>query len=491
MNINGFNPDLAAQWKSQIGDVRAEDIKDVSFNAQTRSLTLSVNSGGEAREVSLAMPALDAPKAADESKIASMCAKLGAGNLMNLSPAQVETICKETTAEIKAVSDAVAAGGAPGVDTTGNSKSVLFDLYALMSLLVECGQKMRDAARDVRQAENEQVQASIQAQADKQYTAALTGLVASAVVCLVQVGLQAGNLARLSKGVDQQRVARNEAGVENAKSDLKMAELQAKESAAVKNYDSVAKKTSDAVKTKVEGRFNQFKEIKTDLENDFKAEQRLAENKLELGKLEEIQNGNLEKGVQPKELTQEQQTRKTELETKIAQDKEVIKGHDDRLARYRTGLKSELATIRDDPKATPAEKQYAEAYVTKEIAQNSTGEQLSADYMAAQGAFNQKSAMLQHSTVYLDGVQLESSSRIYGDMIMAVGNVAQGIISNIAEMKRAQATEMGAEQQVSQEMLDQAKDLFAQCQSLIDSVIQLMQAVLQAEVQSMRDAIQA
>ena len=99
--------------------------------------------------------------------------------------------------------------------------------------------------------------------------------------------------------------------------------------------------------------------------------------------------------------------------------------------------------------------------------------------------------MLQHSATYLKGVQLESSSRIYGDMIMAIGNVAQGCVSSMTEILKAEATEMGAEQQASQEMLDQAKDLFSQCQTLIDSVTQLMQAVLQAEVQSMRDAIQA
>ena len=41
------------------------------------------------------------------------------------------------------------------------------------------------------------------------------------------------------------------------------------------------------------------------------------------------------------------------------------------------------------------------------------------------------------------------------------------------------------------EMLDQTKDLFAQDQKVIDAVVQLMQAVLQAETTSIRDAIQA
>ena len=40
-------------------------------------------------------------------------------------------------------------------------------------------------------------------------------------------------------------------------------------------------------------------------------------------------------------------------------------------------------------------------------------------------------------------------------------------------------------------MLDQTKDLFSQEQKVIEQVIQLCQAVIQAESQSMRDAIQA
>jgi hypothetical protein len=164
---------------------------------------------------------------------------------------------------------------------------------------------------------------------------------------------------------------------------------------------------------------------------------------------------------------------------------------EDRQTLYRTQVKSELADIRNNPNSTQADIKYAEAYAANELAQNSTAEQIAGDLASAQANFNQTSNTLQHSATYLKGVQLESSSRIRGDMIMAFGNVAQGCISSITEAMKAKATEMGAEQQASQEMLDQAKDLFSQCQTLIDSVTQLMQAVLQAEVQSMRDAIQA
>ena len=73
----------------------------------------------------------------------------------------------------------------------------------------------------------------------------------------------------------------------------------------------------------------------------------------------------------------------------------------------------------------------------------------------------------------------------------SVGNVMQSTASNLASMRSAEATRTGAETKKQEEMLDQTKDLFSQEQKLIDQVVQLFAAVIQAESQSMRDAIQA
>ena len=74
---------------------------------------------------------------------------------------------------------------------------------------------------------------------------------------------------------------------------------------------------------------------------------------------------------------------------------------------------------------------------------------------------------------------------------VALGNMMQNVIQNVVAGVNAEATRRGAEQQKQQEMLDQTKDLFANAQQLMQSVIDLMQAVIAAESQSMRDAIQA
>lgn len=512
---------------SQESTTKIEGVK-VATDKDGVGLTFSVNEGGTVRSVELSMPMLDSPSEIDEGLIADFCAKIGDGSMLNLTDAQVKAFCDELSAQLKVLGESIDASGVSTIADSKSSQSVMFDIYALMALLVECGQKMRDAARDVRQAENVQVQKSIQNQADMQRTAALTGLICAVVVCTIQVGMQGFNLARLGKGVAQQGAARSEAGIENARADLKMAEMQAKPQDAQTNLQKVAAATDPAVKARVEGTFNDSATTKAAFVSNEALQQRINTNQTELDALTAIQNGqapvpnaqmsaqnqpgpaqnqqvpaqnqqgpaqNQQASAQNQEapkLTEAQQARMAELKSQIESDTRLSRMTlDERKSLFRTQVKAELADIRNNPNSTKAEIKYAEAYAANELAQNSTPQQLAGDLALAQSNFSQASSMLQHSTTYLKGVQLESTSRIYGDMIMAIGNVAQSCVSSMSQIIGAEATEEGAEQQKSQEMLDQAKDLFSQCQSLIDSVIQLMRAVLQAEVQSMRDAIQA
>ena len=76
------------------------------------------------------------------------------------------------------------------------------------------------------------------------------------------------------------------------------------------------------------------------------------------------------------------------------------------------------------------------------------------------------------------------------NIVASVGQVAQSLIQNSNAYMQAGITEKGAEQQKAQEELDQTKDLFSQAQELVNQIIKLMQAVIAAESQSMRDAIQ-
>lgn len=441
VNITGLE-NASLNWGNILNAVNSQesttkiDALNIGLDADKVGLTFTVNDGGTVRTVELSMPMLDSPASVDEGLIASFCAKLGDDSMLNLTDGQVKAFCDELTAQLRALGDSVSANGTSTIADSKASQAVLFDIYALMALLVDCGQKMRDAARDVRQAENVLVQKTFQNQADMQRTAALTGLVCSVAVCAIQVSMQAVNLGYQGKGFGKQMEAHKMSGLDSAKADLKMAEMQCKPQDAQANFDKIAQKTDPEVKARVEASFNDSQATKAAFDNP---------------------------------------------DMPLA----------DRKTLYRTQLKSELADIRNNPASTPEEIAYAEAYVAKELSQNSTPQQLAADLQDAQMNYNMANAVMQHDVGYMKGTHIETKARMFGDMIAAIGNVAQGCVSSMSQMISAEATEESAEQQKAQEMLDQAKDLFSQCQSLIDSVIQLMRAVLQAEVQSMRDAIHA
>ena len=274
INVSNLTNKINTDWSTELSNIKGTEATEATV-LNARGLTMSsVNGEGIVGSVATAQPQLDAPEAADESAIATLSAKLGTGNVYDLSPAQVETLCKEVKADLTAyaeqltarstastgdtssTSDSSASTSATSSTSASSTASVMFDIYALMALLVECGQKMRDAARDVRQAENEQVQTSIQNQADAQRTAAMTGLICGIAVCTIQVGLQAYNLSTQGKSFAKQMEAQKDSGVTAARNDLKLAEMQMKPQDAMANYGKVANATPQATRTTVEGTFN-------------------------------------------------------------------------------------------------------------------------------------------------------------------------------------------------------------------------------------------
>lgn len=65
-------------------------------------------------------------------------------------------------------------------------KPILFDIYALMDLMQEMAQKMRDSLRELRNLENQTIQANIRGQAAIQRSAAINSMIAGAVLCGIQ-----------------------------------------------------------------------------------------------------------------------------------------------------------------------------------------------------------------------------------------------------------------------------------------------------------------
>ncbi len=147
----------------------------------------------------------------------------------------------------------------------------------------------------------------------------------------------------------------------------------------------------------------------------------------------------------------------------------------------------------DAAKAARNDMRMARAFTESKLNEEgvTTAVERRADVAAAEDAVDKASQRLNNNTDYKKALhRIERYSGINA-VNTAIANMLQGMSQNISAMMNSEATRQGAEEKQEQEQLDQTKDLFTQAQSLIDSVIKLMQAVAAAESQSMRDAIQA
>ena len=356
----------AVSWESLLGAIQGAKTGETQGVGETRSVTFTTMVDGVATPVTVNIPDdLELPKEVDAAAIDSLCAKLSADTGLGLSEDQVKQIHDTLTKTLEEVS---AAAG----DTAATAKTVMFDIYKLMSLLVEVAQKQRDASREMRLAENAMVQHSIQSQADAQRTAALTGMIAGALCCTIQIIASTVALGKQGKAFKTELDTLETSGLNSAKQQL--------------NTD-VAK----------------LEQMQSDVM--FDADKR---------------------GGVP--LTPEaREAAITEMKTKIETDRAKV---------------NEAMGMR----------------------------QADASYLKARFAIQQGEA--------------------YNGMITAIGNTAQSFVSHLTQLQQAEATEMGAQQQKSMEELDQTKDLFNQAEELVNQVVQLMRAVISAETQSMRDAIQ-
>ena len=184
---------------------------------------------------------------------------------------------------------------------------------------------------------------------------------------------------------------------------------------------------------------------------------------------------------------------KTELSAAKSEYRASIKNAADAYAD-----KYEAAVAADGPNSKAAqtarnEMRMARAYAGSKLQEQgvSTAAEHRLDVAEATDAVDRATQRLNASADYRDALHnIEVFSGINA-INTAIGNMLQGMTQNITGMINAEATKKGAEQEQQKDQLDQVKDLFQQAQSLIDSVVQLMQAVAAAESQSMRDAIQA
>ena len=169
---------------SSIGDVQKADPVDGK-----QSFTITTNVNGEARTLTVSVPDdLEIPATVDQGTLEGLVDKLKAMDvgLTDEQVAQMKSAIAKLYADTQSALSSVAS------KSTGQ---VLFDLYALMALMIDVAQSQRDAAREMRTAENLAMQKAIQNQADDQRSAAMVGLLVGVTCGIISAGASLGLMA--------------------------------------------------------------------------------------------------------------------------------------------------------------------------------------------------------------------------------------------------------------------------------------------------------
>ena len=159
----------------------------------------------------------------------------------------------------------------------------------------------------------------------------------------------------------------------------------------------------------------------------------------------------------------------------------------------KTGSKADIKAAEAKLEKAQNQLTYARAYGNAKLMQPDLTDSKAhlADVEEARGRYLSAQQTRANSVDYINASNTITKAQAYNSLIAAIGGFGQNFVQNWSQLLNAEATKMGAQQKKSEEELDQTRDLFNQAEELVNNVVQLMNAVRQAELQSMRDAIQA
>ena len=598
IQVNSNSVDAMKMWETILSSVG--DVQKTTTPEGKDSLTVTIGEGEAARTVTMVPDDLELPATADSAALDSLVAKL-AGLGLEMTPDEIAAFKEAATQVYAAATKALA-------DVKASSKgNTMFDLYALMKLMVEVAQKQRDAQREMRNTENQLVQKAIQNQADQQRDAAWLGLVVGVTCGLISAGISLGMMIGQSSAASKQSDLANNAGLDASSTKVDMLKMADSQIHADQQLATIQNKVGGETSNRVLNEFNakvnggeagnlhaKFQEASSKLEQ---AKATLGAKEIQLEAVKAVHAEKVgaqntaqqqydakaaEVGLADKQAAfdqaagAKQQYIREEMNAGRAPSQDELARLDNNTAQAKAALDEAKQTLQPfETRLANAKLEVADAQGNVANAQNdvtlaksavdtatadlakakndyvetlkSVGDEYAEKYQVALDRQKNPPEGVDKATLDADvknarnemlmaraleakalsepGVlspaehkQLVGGARMESDMalrrlnesedykqvglriqylmgmngiVQAIGGTLQSMSQNLSALEQAEATRQGAEQQRENEMLDQTKDLFAQDQKVIDAVVQLMQAVLQAETTSIRDAIQA
>ena len=566
INVNVSNNLQGVQgWDQLAGMVKTGETKaagGADVRIENDQIVVTVSNGKEMQSVTVSVPDLGAMDDVPDTetlqsiaaKIVALADSLAAAGALNADgtagPELQASIARLQSALITASTSSSAPGNADGASSpnpavgssspnpavgssspnpavgasdpsagTVNTSKALFDLFALMALMVKVAQSQRDASREIRLTENQQIQNSIKQQADEMRSAAAISL-AFGIVTSVISGLMSGlSLFKQSKAFSQQSTAVKT--METPTQNLQAAHLLSSPEAAETNLRTVQAKTSEHNQTEALKGISPKEELVQAIKPKKEAfEQAEAEQKAAWKELQDFKANHAadDPGVAQRETAHNEAVTKTNLaRTEYSQAERGVFGSLDSKQRMNEALitakrdeiaaeeahyakargpevqasRTRLTQLKSELKDLQGQTDYLRAYTT-ELKAKYGSDTTKADTMtSAQDSFNIAKAKVERNEQYASSQQMMNRWMGIQQLTMTLSQMTNAGGSMISEMVRSKATMEGVEQTQHNEQLDQIKDLFQQAETVVQAVVQLMQAVLSAENESLMEAIRA
>ena len=302
-----------------------------------------------------------------------------------------------------------------------------------------------------------------------------------------------------AKAFSQQTTATSQ--LETPAENLQAAELAMSPAAAEAHLQNVTQKTPEATQQKVN---EEFSAAKVDFERDIAAAD-LRVHDAEVAQDQAADELTAAKNKQNPPATPEELKLKSEAYDKASQelmDARANRASIERgfFSKLETRLKANEVEIKTK-QADPANKQavadlkkentYLRAYTAKLKADHASDTTKNSDLSRAQAAYDRAKQEVQLDKQFTGSQQMMNRWMGIQQLQMSFFQMANASGTMISQMVQAQATMEGVEQTQHNEQLDQIKDLFQQAETVVQAVVQLMQAVLSAENESIMEAIRA
>ena len=243
--VNGLGM-TNANWDLAINDyLQKQGMSGVAASASVEAGVVNVtltDEAGEVRTLSLEIPELEDPNAKSTEEISQLILDKLEADTADIKAAYNELCEMVATGEI-------------GPTSTG-PKKILFDIYAMMALMIDIAQKQKNAAMALAEAELQSTVSAIERQADKQHAAAIANMAVGICLSVLQIGVTALAAYKSYKASASVNQAEGALGLHQAGEDLSMLVKAKNDGASKVQMDKAGKGLTGDQKKTVDDLFN-------------------------------------------------------------------------------------------------------------------------------------------------------------------------------------------------------------------------------------------